>query len=167
MADVGTRQELATGIAEQHGHGGGEQMTSEIIGRAAGVADIPDEDEIERLEIVADRIARLRLDAICHTVEHAIHAARTGCKSVDVQSGDLSCTRKRCGDRNDPPAATDVQHVQPRDDLRMVEHVTGERLTADPRECPERRVDAVLFEIRPGRMPKRRDLAREMKLDLG
>ena len=163
MTDVCAGKKLAARVAEQYRHSGRQQVSGEFVRCAAGVTNIAHQDDVERDQVVADRIGGVDGDPVGHTIERRIQTASEGRQRIDVLRRDLSSASKRGGDGDDAAAAADIQHIRSGNNLRMIEHVTSERLATHPCECPERGIDAVPVEIRLGRMPKRRDLGRQVQ----
>jgi hypothetical protein len=79
-------------------------------------------------------------------------------KFIDLARVDLCRARNRCRDANEPRAGGEIEHAFAAHQLRMIENVARERLTARPRERPEGRRQSDFAEVFFRLFPQRRRL---------
>ena len=101
------RQELTAGIAEQHRGSGVSQVARKRFGRAARIADIADQDEVERREVVADRVRGCGVDSLGGAIEPRVHAAGRSGERVDVQCRHTRSAGEHGRDGDDAAAAAE------------------------------------------------------------
>ena len=132
----------------------GPEKREHTAGRRLLVKQISDEDHIVSgfgRRAIGKRIARKDLEI--YSIGFAVERDGFFGERIDLAGDDRRGARERGGDAGETGILAEIEYAAPGHDVRLVEHVTRQRLPARPGESPERRGEADAGELRLGLAP--------------